>query len=677
MHALLKFSINYPKLIIGLIFLVTVGICLNLSGLTIKSSNLDLIDQENPEVIKFMDFSRDFGTPNNLVVALEGANDSTLREIIPQLQSKVEKISGVRKVISQTLDPESLSASVPIYNFLHSKDQKIYYLFVQPEDIRTDVTLMTPLVQKVEEVLSEIKNVHPNLSVGLTGIPKYALDDQTVISHDVNYLSWISLALVMLLYVIAFKSFWHPMLATLVVLVAVILTLGVAMVFPGHLTLLSAPFAMMIFGIGTDFGIHLINRYEELLEEKLSNYEAIYRAGKELSKTLLATCGTTAAGFYVLWFSGFQGFQELGVIAGTGMIISLIMMYTLLPAAILFIKAPKHQEHVKESKISLSRFCSTKFAWYLAGLLLILSIVSIFTPKPGFNSDYLSLQPKNSEAVRLERQMVTGSDFSPYFAAFTANSLAESVEITNKLRESSTVGNIKSLSDFLPPNTPPEALATLPAELQEIFISKQQKFAIYAYPLNNIWDQKFEAEFLNEMRSISQQVTGMPFLGNTMMEQTKEALRVTTMLAMLTLLIILIIDLKRPLLILLATAVPIISMTGTQAFMLYLGIRFNPLNIMALPIIVGVSIDHAIHIIHRFQEENGNLAKTMSGAGRSVVLTNLTTLAAFGALAFTSHEGLKSFSLMLCAGVVIALILSILVLPQILKTFKSKFLILK
>ena len=40
--------------------------------LEIKSSNLDLLDPRLPEIVRFRDFARRFGTPNMLVVALEG-----------------------------------------------------------------------------------------------------------------------------------------------------------------------------------------------------------------------------------------------------------------------------------------------------------------------------------------------------------------------------------------------------------------------------------------------------------------------------------------------------------------------------------------------------------------------------------------------------------------------------
>ena len=49
-----------------------------------------------------------------------------------------------------------------------------------------------------------------------------------------------------------------------------------------------------------------------------------------------------------------------------------------------------------------------------------------------------------------------------------------------------------------------------------------------------------------------------------------------------------------------------------------------------------------------------------------MVLTSLTSLAAFGSLAFTRHRGLASFAIVLCLGVGAALVASVLLLPRLL-----------
>ena len=47
--------------------------------LELKTSNLDLVDPDLPVVARFRDFARNFGTPNMLVVVLQGESPARVR----------------------------------------------------------------------------------------------------------------------------------------------------------------------------------------------------------------------------------------------------------------------------------------------------------------------------------------------------------------------------------------------------------------------------------------------------------------------------------------------------------------------------------------------------------------------------------------------------------------------
>jgi predicted RND superfamily exporter protein len=74
-------------------------------------------------------------------------------------------------------------------------------------------------------------------------------------------------------------------------------------------------------------------------------------------------------------------------------------------------------------------------------------------------------------------------------------------------------------------------------------------------------------------------------------------------------------------------------------------------------------------MVHRYLAERGDVFRTLRGTGRSVVLTSLTTIAAFGTLAFSAHRGLASFASLITIGSVVALVLSVVVLPVLLRVF--------
>lgn len=105
----------------------------------------------------------------------------------------------------------------------------------------------------------------------------------------------------------------------------------------------------------------------------------------------------------------------------------------------------------------------------------------------------------------------------------------------------------------------------------------------------------------------------------------------------------------------------------TAAAATALGVAFNFANVIALPLLLGVAVDSAIHMAHRLRAaapKDGNLLATSTG--RAVVLSILTTTASFGSLAFSAHPGTASMGLLLTLGMGVALISTVTVLPALL-----------
>ena len=99
-------------------------------------------------------------------------------------------------------------------------------------------------------------------------------------------------------------------------------------------------------------------------------------------------------------------------------------------------------------------------------------------------------------------------------------------------------------------------------------------------------------------------------------------------------------------------------------------IPFNFANIIALPLILGIGVDSALHILHRYKTAlpaHGNLLQTSTA--RAVFFSALTTIVSFGNLANATHAGTASMGVMLSIGVVSTLTCTLLILPALLKQF--------
>lgn len=109
------------------------------------------------------------------------------------------------------------------------------------------------------------------------------------------------------------------------------------------------------------------------------------------------------------------------------------------------------------------------------------------------------------------------------------------------------------------------------------------------------------------------------------------------------------------------------ALAATLGVMKLAGIDFNYLTVAAFPIIVGVSVDNGIHLVHRSLSDGADgVANAFSITGRAVLLTTLTTVSAFGSFVTSWNAGLREFGWVFNAGLVASLLAALLLLPAML-----------
>ena len=659
-------AIRRPGIAIGLaLILAALATALAAGRLELRTSNLDLVSPELPPVSDFRDFATSFGTPNMLVIVLDGPSEASLREAVSRVASRVRSARGVRAVLARLPYEESSLAWLDADPYFASRDRHQFYVFVQPDDPTSAARTIEPFVRGVRQAVAEAALEPLGVDAGLTGLPQYALDDRDVIQRDITRLSAVSFVLVLAIFVAAFGSFLRPVLAMVGLALVAAWVLGFAAAFPGHLTLLSAFFFSALFGLGSDYGIFLIDVVEERMAEGRAHAAALVDAVRFLAPDLTTEALSTAAAFLALTASGFRGFAELGWIGAVGIVLALGAMVVLLPAMLALL--PVHTRRVRRAtERRLGRILRTLSSPTLAVLVVALTLAGATLGLPAFDVDYLALEPRGSDAVRLERGMIERSELSPQFAAFVVHSPERARHLGDLLRSEETVGTVRSIADL----ERLDALAVpIPDERDEFarsFVSGDGRFAVYAYPSGNVWEPAFADRFLAAMRAYDARVTGMPVLGRFMIDLARRALVVTGGLSLLAILALVWAQFRSVRQTLVAVTPVGLGLVAMGATMKLLGLGFNPLNVMAFPVVLGTGVDAGVHITHRFLAERGDLERTLATSGRAVLVSSLTTIAGFGTLALTTHRGLASFALALTIGVTTSLVLSLVVLPQLL-----------
>jgi predicted RND superfamily exporter protein len=109
------------------------------------------------------------------------------------------------------------------------------------------------------------------------------------------------------------------------------------------------------------------------------------------------------------------------------------------------------------------------------------------------------------------------------------------------------------------------------------------------------------------------------------------------------------------------------SLAWVVALMLLLGWKLNFFNVIVLPLLIGMAQDDALHIYERWREAGpGQLSLVLRETGGAVFLTSLTTVCGFAGILFANHRGLQSMAWIAVAGMTLALVAAVALLPSVL-----------
>ena len=208
-------------------------------------------------------------------------------------------------------------------------------------------------------------------------------------------------------------------------------------------------------------------------------------------------------------------------------------------------------------------------------------------------------------------------------------------------------------------------LADLPKELVDRFVGVHNTFLLKVYARGNVWDMDRLAAFVQDVESIDPQVTGHPVQTCYASRHMQQSYIFTGLYALVAVIVFLWIDLRsltHSLMAMAPVALGFVQMCGLFG---WLDIPFNPANMIVLPVILGIGVDHGVHLVHAWRQQRGRFVLGDSTAV-AVLLTATTTTASFGVLILARHQGLQSLGQVLTIGVTTCLFSSIVFFPAML-----------
>jgi len=180
-------------------------------------------------------------------------------------------------------------------------------------------------------------------------------------------------------------------------------------------------------------------------------------------------------------------------------------------------------------------------------------------------------------------------------------------------------------------------------------------------------------ETRNEVPGVNVGITGEPVLDYDEMTQSQKDATLASVVSLVLCAIIFIYgysETGRPIK---ATICLLVGVGYTMAFTTATVGHLNILTITFVPMLIGLAMDYAVHLITRYEEElhhgksnEAAITKAIVYTGQGIFTGALTTAGAFLAMCFTNFQGIKEMGLICGGGLLVCFIPMMTILPILL-----------
>ncbi len=414
-------------------------------------------------------FIEQFTRATNLVSLFNMVNArfrTATRETNAQTESLVKALPALERIVEQAEDSLIRSGTPPspgitaLFNPGADAEQQIYVTFANGRIYL--VTAQAPkdelngaAVERLSELVEEVKTQVPGLNVGLTGEPVLEHDEMVQSQKDTTVASIASLVICALIFIYGYQQTGRPIKATICLIVGLGYTLAFATLVIGHLNILTITFVPILIGLAIDYGVHLISRYEEELRRGKSEQDALTKAMVFTGQGIFTGAFTTAGAFLAMALTNFKGIQEMGIICGGGLVVCLVPMMTMLPVLLL----RGRQNVIDHAQGDLAeRRARIERLWLQRPVLVTILTVSLTAlaltqiPKVYFDYNLLHMQSAGLPAVVFEKKLIDSTPKSVLYAAVIATNLPQAMALELRIKKLPAVEEVESMAKYLAEN---------------------------------------------------------------------------------------------------------------------------------------------------------------------------------------------------------------------------------
>jgi uncharacterized protein len=271
------------------------------------------------------------------------------------------------------------------------------------------------------------------------------------LTNGAGFSTTLSVGLLFLWLMLALRSLrlFIAIVVTLIIGLVACGTFAIGVV--GPLNPISAAFAVLFVGIAVDFGIQFSVRYRDERFRADNFREALRRTGESIGGPLAVAATASAAAFFSFVPTDYTGVSDLGLIAGTGMLLALALNLTLLPALLTILRPRGERRPVGFAALApLDHFLVRHRMPVIAVSLLLAAGCLAVMPRLTFDFNPLHLLSPKEEAVSTLFSLMSDPQTTPYTIEFLAPSVSDAAAVAKQLDKLPEVAQVLTAETFVP-----------------------------------------------------------------------------------------------------------------------------------------------------------------------------------------------------------------------------------
>ncbi len=217
----------------------------------------------------------------------------------------------------------------------------------------------------------------------------------------------------------------------------------------------------------------------------------------------------------------------------------------------------------------------------------------------------------------------------------------------------------------------PVSVKDLPESLRARYIAPDGAARIEVQPAADLRDPRALRRFVEAVRAIAPRASGGPVIIVEAGDAVLRAFAVAAAISMLAISFLVALLLGRLGDVVLVFAPLLLAALLTVAVAAAFGLAFNFANIIVLPLLFGLGVASAIHLVMRARAGAGLEALFATSTPRAVTFSALTTIGSFASIALSGHPGTSSMGILLAIAIALTLACTLVVLPALMALLRA------